>query len=152
MLGFDKCFNSDVHQERDWDKETDWHQSRGRGQLGRPSHIQGQRKPYWCCCCYHVTIVAIVEEMLSYSNRLRSTHCRKFHYLKLCRAIYFVRTTQYRGSYCVFSIIILSIGGYIFVYNKSKYNKKTSKKGVPAYFSPLPRRKTINYIWKGNDF
>ena len=28
-------------------------------------------------------------------NRLRSTHCREFNYLKLCRTAYFVRTTQW---------------------------------------------------------
>ena len=39
---------------------------------------------------YHVTIVTI----LAYGDRLRSTHCREFHYLKLCRPAYFVRTTQ----------------------------------------------------------
>ena len=45
-----------------------------------------------------VTIVAIgtwvVEEILAYDNRLRSTHCREFHYMKLCRPAYFVGTTQ----------------------------------------------------------
>ena len=31
---------------------------------------------------------------LAFGNRLRSTHCREFHYLKLYRPAYFVRTTQ----------------------------------------------------------
>ena len=47
---------------------------------------------------YHVTVVAIghwvVEEILGFGTRLRSTHCREFNYLKLCRPDYFVRTTQ----------------------------------------------------------
>ena len=51
---------------------------------------------------YHVTIVAIghghaiwvVEEMFAFRNRIGSTHCREFLYVKLCRHADFVRTTQ----------------------------------------------------------
>ena len=46
----------------------------------------------------HVTIVAIGHGLLKkfwpFGNRLRSTHCREFPYLKLCRPADFVRTTQ----------------------------------------------------------
>ena len=38
--------------------------------------------------------VIVVEEIFAFGNRLRSTHCRDFNYLKLCRAAYFVRTAQ----------------------------------------------------------
>ena len=48
---------------------------------------------------YHVTIVAIGHGLLKkfwpFGNRLRSTHCREFLYMKLCRPAYFVRTTQF---------------------------------------------------------
>ena len=51
-----------------------------------------------CCCCYHVTIVAIGHGLLKkfglFGNRLRSTHCREFLYMKQCRPAYFNRTTQ----------------------------------------------------------
>ena len=47
---------------------------------------------------YHVTNVAIghglLKEILAFGTRLRSTHCRKYNYLKLCRPAYFIRTTQ----------------------------------------------------------
>ena len=47
---------------------------------------------------YHITNLAIwtrvFEDILAYGKRLRSTHCREFHYLKLCGPAYFVRTTQ----------------------------------------------------------
>ena len=47
---------------------------------------------------YHVTIVAIGHGLLKkfwpYGTRLRSTHCRVFNYLKLCRPAYFIKTTQ----------------------------------------------------------
>ena len=36
----------------------------------------------------------VMEDILVYGNRLRSTHCREFHYMNLCRPAYFVRTTQ----------------------------------------------------------
>ena len=43
---------------------------------------------------YHVTIVAIgtlvVEDILAFGNRLRSTHYREFLYMKLYRPAYFV--------------------------------------------------------------
>ena len=49
-----------------------------------------------CCCCLPCKHCSnwtwVVEEILAYGNRLRSTHCREFHYLKLCRPAYFVRT------------------------------------------------------------
>ena len=42
----------------------------------------------------YLTIVAIGHELLkkflAYGNRLSSTHCREFHYFKLCRPAYFV--------------------------------------------------------------
>ena len=42
-----------------------------------------------CVVVYHVTIVAIGHGLLKkfwpFSTRLRSTHCREFNYLKLCR-------------------------------------------------------------------
>ena len=41
---------------------------------------------------YHVIIVAIVEEILAYGNRLPSSDCREFHNLKLCTTAYFVAT------------------------------------------------------------
>ena len=47
---------------------------------------------------YNGTIVAIghglLKKFLAYGDTLRSTHCREFHYLKLWRPAYFVRTTQ----------------------------------------------------------
>ena len=47
---------------------------------------------------YHVTIVAIGHGLLKkfwpFGTRLRSTHCREFNYLILCRPAYFIRTTQ----------------------------------------------------------
>ena len=53
--------------------------------------------PFCCCClpCNHCSNWTwVVEEMFAYGYRLRSTHCREFHYLKLCRLAYFVRTTR----------------------------------------------------------
>ena len=56
------------------------------------------RSVYCVVVVYHVTIVAIghglLEEILAFGTRMRSTHCREFNYLKLCRPAYFVRTTQ----------------------------------------------------------
>ena len=47
---------------------------------------------------YHVTIVAIGHGLLKkfwpFGTRLRSTRCREFNYLKLCRPAYFIRTSQ----------------------------------------------------------
>ena len=46
-----------------------------------------------CCCCLpcnHCTWV--VEEILDFGTRLRSTHGREFNYLKLCRP---ARTTRF---------------------------------------------------------
>ena len=47
---------------------------------------------------YHVTIVAnghgLLKKCWPFGTRLRSTHCREFNYLKLCRPAYFIRTTQ----------------------------------------------------------
>ena len=42
----------------------------------------------------HETIVGVVEEILAYDKRLRSTHCGEFHYMKLSRPTYLVKTTQ----------------------------------------------------------
>ena len=49
-----------------------------------------------CCClpCNHCSNWTWVEEILAFGTRLRSTHCREFNYLKLCRPAYFVRTTN----------------------------------------------------------
>ena len=51
-----------------------------------------------CCCCLLCDHCSnwtwVAEEILAFGNRLRSTHCRQFNYLKLCRPTYFVRTTQ----------------------------------------------------------
>ena len=51
-----------------------------------------------CCCCLPCNHCSnwtwVVEEILAFGTRLRSTHCREFNYLKLCRPAYFVRTTQ----------------------------------------------------------
>ena len=51
-----------------------------------------------CCCCLLCNHCSnrtwVVEEILAFGNRLRSTHCREFHYLKLCRPAFFVRTNQ----------------------------------------------------------
>ena len=47
-----------------------------------------------CLPCDHCSNWTwVVEEILAYGDRLRSTHCREFHYMKLCRPAYFVRTT-----------------------------------------------------------
>ena len=47
---------------------------------------------------YHVAIVEIGDGLLKkfwlFGNRLHSTHCREFLYVKLCRPAFFVRTTQ----------------------------------------------------------
>ena len=55
---------------------------------------------------YHVTIVAIGHKLLKkcwpFGNRLRSTHCREFNYLKLCRPAYFVITNTFN----LFSFIV----------------------------------------------
>ena len=51
----------------------------------------------WCCClpCNHcINWTWVVEEILAFGTRLRSTHCKEFNYLKPCRPAYFVRTTQ----------------------------------------------------------
>ena len=42
--------------------------------------------------CSNCTCVA--EEILAYGNRLRTTHCMQFPYLKLSRSAYLFRTTQ----------------------------------------------------------
>ena len=53
-----------------------------------------------CCCCLPCNHCSnwtwVVEEILAFffGTRLRSTHCREFNYLKLCKPAYFVRTTQ----------------------------------------------------------
>ena len=49
-----------------------------------------------CCLpCNHCSNWTwVVEEILAFGNRLRSTYCREFNYLKLCRPAHFVRTTQ----------------------------------------------------------
>ena len=48
---------------------------------------------------YHVTLVAIGHGLLNkcwpFGSRLRSTYCREFHDMKLCRPAYFVSTTQF---------------------------------------------------------
>ena len=36
----------------------------------------------------------LLKKFWPFGNRLRSTHCREFLYMKLCRPAYFVRTTQ----------------------------------------------------------
>ena len=38
------------------------------------------------------------KEILTFGYRLHTTHCREFHYLKLCRPVYFVRTNQFIGG------------------------------------------------------
>jgi len=51
-----------------------------------------------CCCCLPYNHCSnwtwVVKEILAFGIRLRSTHCRDFNYLKLCRPAYFVRTTK----------------------------------------------------------
>ena len=49
-----------------------------------------------CCLpCNHCSNwIWVVKEILAYGNRLRSTHCREFRYMKLCRPAYFFRTAQ----------------------------------------------------------
>ena len=48
---------------------------------------------------YHVTIVEIghrlLKKNLPFGNRLRSTHCMEFLYMKLCRPAYLA--TKYRS-------------------------------------------------------
>ena len=54
--------------------------------------------PYhYCCClpCNHCSYLTwVVEEILAFGNRPRSTHCREFNYLNYAKHAYFVRTTQ----------------------------------------------------------
>ena len=51
-----------------------------------------------CCCCLPCNNCSnytwVVEEILAFSNRLRSTHCREILYMKLCMPAYYVITTQ----------------------------------------------------------
>ena len=51
-----------------------------------------------CCCCLPCNHCSnwtqVVKEILTFGTRLRSTHCKKLNYLKLCGPAYFVRTTQ----------------------------------------------------------
>ena len=51
-----------------------------------------------CCCCLPCNHCSnwtrVVEEMLAYGNGPRFTHCREFHYLKLCRPA---------GNYLIFT-------------------------------------------------
>ena len=66
--------------------------------LGRPVLQQFVKLEKVCCCCclpcdHCSNWTWVVEEILAYSIKLRFTHCREFHYLKLCRPAYFVRTT-----------------------------------------------------------
>ena len=53
-----------------------------------------------CCCCLPCNHCSnwtwVVEEILAFGTRLRSTQCKEFKYLKLCRPAYFVRTTQFQ--------------------------------------------------------
>ena len=71
----------------------------GRQPVGYNS-VQQQLSRRRCCCCCCLTFnrssnyAWVVEELLAYGNRLHSMHCREFHYLKLCRPAYFVRTTR----------------------------------------------------------
>ena len=54
-----------------------------------------------CVVVYHVTIVAMDigwRNFGLFGNRLRSTHCREFLYVKLCRPAYFVRITHWHGQ------------------------------------------------------
>ena len=67
----------------------------------RPKASLKLQKNGFChiCCCslpfdHHSKLTWVGEIMLTYGNRLRSTHCREFPYLKLCRPADFVRTTQ----------------------------------------------------------
>ena len=64
----------------------------GEGETPTPRAILTGRVITDVVVVYHVIIVAIGHGLLAY-DRLRSTHCREFHHLKLCRSAYFVRTT-----------------------------------------------------------
>ena len=48
---------------------------------------------------YHVTIIAnghgVLKKVSPFGNRMRSTHCREFLYMKLCSPAYYARTTQF---------------------------------------------------------
>ena len=54
----------------------------------------------------------VVEEILAFGNGLRSTHCREFNYLKLCRPAYFVITTQLLTLYMTFGLQYVGASTY----------------------------------------
>ena len=55
----------------------------------RPSVKSGPGYQLRCCCCLPCNHCSnwtwVVEEILAFGTRLRSTHCREFNFLKLCR-------------------------------------------------------------------
>ena len=67
-------------------------QRRSRSRIGCPKNKQIY--VCWSCLPCNPSSNWTRVEILAYGNRLRSTHCREFHYLKLCRPAYFVRTAQ----------------------------------------------------------
>ena len=62
--------------------------------------VEAEEEEKWpdrCCCCLPCNHCSnwtwVVLEILAFGTRLRSTHCREFNYLKLCRPAHFVKTT-----------------------------------------------------------
>ena len=70
----------------------------GPTRLARPQETSASQPLVSVVVVHHVTIVAIDmgcwRHFGLFGNMLRSTHCREFLYVKLCRPAYFVRTTQ----------------------------------------------------------
>ena len=66
---------------------------------------------------YHVTIIAnghgVLKKVSPFGNRMRSTHCREFLYMKLCSPAYYARTTQCLVLYLgmCFVLPLLARGG-----------------------------------------
>ena len=93
-----------------------------------------------CCCCLPCTIEAIGHGLLKkfwpFGTRLRSTHCREFNYLKLCRPAYFIRTTQLLPHPHITSLIAVSI--FFSLKNLISYWKKVKDHYLFCFFkNPL---------------
>ena len=70
----------------------------GNPSLSTPSESLNITVLIVCRCCLPCNHCSnwtwVVKEILAFGTRLRSTHCKEFNYLKLCRPAYFVRTTK----------------------------------------------------------